>query len=97
MKFLGKIALAILAPWTSKRLWMVIIGLVFLNGIFWPAVYYLYSFTEQWRAEIFFKMFCFIMGSCDTIVLGYLGFQTFGNGAASTATDAVQKLIEKGN
>lgn len=96
MKIFGQIILAILAPWTSKRLWMTIIGLLFLNSMFWTGVYYLYSFTDQWKAEIYFKMFALVIGACVTAIMGYLGFQTFGNGAASSATNVVQTIIEKG-
>lgn len=64
-----------------------------MQSLFWPSVYYLYSFVEQWKAEIFFKMYVTIMGSCNIIVLGFLGFQTFGNGGVSGAADAVQKII----
>lgn len=73
---------------------MTVIGLIMFQSLFWPAVYYLYTFTEQWKAEIFFKMFAIIIASCNVAILGFLGFQSFGNGATSGAANAIQRIIE---
>lgn len=99
MRLLGKIALAMLAPWTSRRLWMCIIGLLVINSLFWTATWYLYSFTEQWRGEIFYRMFASTMWGTTAIVFSYLGIQALMSGwtntTAQTATSILQTALEK--
>lgn len=87
-----RIAIAIITPWTSKRLWMTVIALTFLNSLFWPAVKCLYSFTQEWQLKYFFFMYSMVIGAGVTVILTYL--LKISNGVGSTA-DSVQKLIEK--
>lgn len=71
-----KILLAILAPFASRKLWMVTISIFFVSSLYWTSLWYLYSFTEQWKAELFYKMYASTAISISGIVFGYLGFQT---------------------
>lgn len=99
MKIFGKIILAILEPLTSRKLWMTVIGLAVMNALYWTSVYYLYSFTNQWMAQLFYNMFNSVCWTTSMIVLGYLGLQTIAGGwtnsSASVATSAIQSLFEK--
>lgn len=99
MKILGQICLAILEPLTSRKLWMTLLGLIVINSLFWACVYYLYSFTEPWQADIFYKMSNSAMWTTSAIVLGYLGLQTVAagwtNATTSAATSMINKLTEK--
>jgi hypothetical protein len=94
MKTFGKIAIAFLAPWTSRKLWMTVVALVILHSLFWTSVWYLYSFAEQWRAEIFYRMFNSTMWATTMAVLGYLGLQTLAQGWTQTTTSAISSVTQ---
>ena len=94
-EIISKIILAILTPWTSKRLLMAIIGLAIINSLFWTSVYYLYSFPTEPQAGYFFKMFCVCIGASVTIVMWYLGIQTWGDDPLKGVSNAVNKLVTK--
>lgn len=95
----GKLLAAIFAPWTSRRLWMTIIGVFVVQSLYWVSVYYLYSFEEQWKGEIFYKMFSATAWTISMMMLGYLGLQTLAQGWTNTtsqsASSAIQSLFEK--
>lgn len=94
-----KIALAMIAPWTSRKLWMVIIGLSVVISLFWTSVYYLYSFTDPAHITAFESMFQTTAWTVSAIILGYLGFQSvmdgFKRNVVSTGQQVVQSLFEK--
>jgi hypothetical protein len=93
-----KIGLAILDPFTSRKLWMTVIGLIVINSLFWTSVWYLYSFTEQWKAQLFYQMFASTAWATTGIVFSYLGISAllsgWTNSTVSTATSALNTLIE---
>jgi hypothetical protein len=91
--FIGRILLAMLIPWTSKRLWMGIIGLIVINAKFWCIVYYLYSFTTEPQMGYFFKLATFAMGIDATIVMWFIGLQSFKQGDLSL--NLIDRLIPK--
>jgi len=88
-----------LMPWTSRKLWMSVIGLAVLNGLYWTSVWYLYSFTEQWKGELFYKMFASTMWGTTAVIFSYLGIQALMSGwtntTAQTATSILQTALEK--
>lgn len=91
---MGEILMAITGPFTSRKLWASVISVLILQSLFWTSVFYLYSFTEQWRAEIFFKMFTQTNWGITGIVLGYLGLQTVASGWTNATTSAVTTTIQ---
>jgi hypothetical protein len=94
-----KVTLALFAPWTSSKLWMTIIALLIINSLFWTSVWYLYSFVEQWRAQLFYQMFNSVMWTTSMLVLGLLGLQTLAQGwtntTATVATNALSSIFHK--
>lgn len=81
MNIFKRILIAILEPWTSKKLWMTLIAIIIMQQLFWLATWYLYSFPEEWRAKFFVEMFFVTQGTIATIVLGFLGFSRTTIGA----------------
>lgn len=98
VKLFGRIVLAMLEPWASRKLWMTVIGLLVINSLYWTSVFYLYSFTEPFKAEIFYKMFSTAMWGTTAIVFSYLGIQALMSGwgnAAGVVTSTVQSVFKK--
>jgi hypothetical protein len=98
MKLFGKIALAMASPWTSRKLWMTILGVLIVQSLYWVSVWYLYSFTEQWKGELFYKMFASTAWTISMMMLGYLGLQTLASGwtntTANTASSVLNTILE---
>ena len=86
MSMFRKILIAILEPWTSRKLWMTLLAVIIMQQLFWLATWYLYSFAEEWKAKYFVQMFFVTQGTITTIMLGYLGFSNFTSGAGIIAT-----------
>jgi threonine/homoserine/homoserine lactone efflux protein len=76
---LGKIFAALIAPWTERKLWMVLIGIAIMQQIFWVWVYYSYSFTEQWRADMVAIRYDHLQNWIGGILAWYLGLRTGEN------------------
>lgn len=93
MKLFGQIALAMLSPWTSRKIWMTLLGVFVVQTLFWTSVWYLYSFTEQWRAEIFYKMFQSTAWTISMMMLGYLGLQTLATGWTNTTSVTASTVL----
>lgn len=95
----GKIALAILAPWTSRKLWFGFIGLSVIITFFWTSVNYLYSFTDQAHIAAFEAMFQTTAYTVGVIVCFVVGATGFTDGMKRTITSSaitsVQSLIPK--
>lgn len=88
----GKILLSFLAPLFGKRLWMSIIAIIVLTGHTMIGINYLYSFTLEWQANIFLKIWQWSEGGILIVVLSYLGLQTWKNG--DKLTDLLEKIIK---
>lgn len=93
MKLLPKILLAMASPWTSRKLWMTILGVFVVQSLYWVSVWYLYSFVEQWRGELFYKMFASTAWTISMMMLGYLGLQTLAQGWTNTTASATTSVI----
>jgi hypothetical protein len=72
---------------------MVVIGLLVIDSMFWTAVWYLYSFTDQVHVVAFESMFQTAMWTNSMIILGYLGFQTLAGGLSRNVTTSAQQLV----
>lgn len=55
---------------------MCLLAVIIMQQLFWTTAWYLYSFTEEWRAKLFVQMFFVTQGTIATIMLGYLGFSS---------------------
>lgn len=95
----GKITLAILAPWTSRKLWVCFIGLSVMITFFWTSVNYLYSFTDQAHIAAFESMYQTTAYTVGAIVCFFVGVTGFTDGMKRTITSSaitsVQSLIPK--
>lgn len=91
----SRILVAFLAPWMSRKLWMVIFGLAVINSLFWTAVWYLYSFTDAVHVVAFENMFQTAMWTTSAIILGYLGFQSLMTGFTRNTLSATQNIAEQ--
>lgn len=97
---LTQILLAIITPWTSRKLWLAVIALFFLVSFFWTSVWYLYSFTEPAHIVAFNSMFQTIAWGVVTVVVGYiLDMPSLMNGfkreVVSSTAEIVQSIIKK--
>lgn len=86
-----RILIAILEPWTSRRLWMTILAVIVMQQLFWTATWYLYSFREEWMAKYFVQMFFATQGTIATVMLGWLGFSNIKSNAASLISSIFTK------
>lgn len=96
----SKIVLAMVTPWTSRKLWLAIICLFILQGFFWTSVWYLYSFTDPAHITAFENMFQTIAWGIVTVVIGYiLDMPTLLDGfkrtVTATTSQVVQSIIKK--
>lgn len=96
----AKIFLAMITPWTSQRLWLAIVCLLFLFSLFWSSVYHLYSFSDPAHVVAFESMFQTIAWAATTVVIGYiLDMPTLLNGfkrsVVSSTAQVVQNLVAK--
>lgn len=94
LKLVGAIGMAMLSPFTSRKLWMTLIGLMVVNGLYWTSVWYLYSFTEQWKAELFYKMFASTAWTTMGIIFGYLGLTVLAAGWTNTTMSASSSILQ---
>lgn len=74
MTLVKRILVALLEPWTSRKLWMTLFAVIIMQQLFWLATWYLYSFQQEWQAKYFVQMFFVTQGTITTMMLGYLGF-----------------------
>lgn len=99
MKTPSKIFAAILAPWSSRKLWMSIIGLVIVHSQFWAMIWYLYSFNDPAHIAAFEALCQTCLWTTSAIVLGYLGIQgvmdNFGRNVVSSTSQVVQNILQK--
>lgn len=92
MNFLAKLAKVLLHNFSSRKLWMTLIALSLLYGIYWRAVAMIYSFDDAAQLNAFLSLTTQMLWGVITIVLGYVGIQTAQN-FSSNASNAIQSLV----
>jgi vancomycin permeability regulator SanA len=80
---LKKITAAILALWSSRKLWMSITAVAIMWGIYWHTAYHITKLANDLPADkigvllpILNDMYQVMMYGVVTIAVGYTGFQT---------------------
>jgi len=90
----NKILVAMFAPWTGRKLWMTLIATFFLQQLFWTWVWYQYTFTEQWRAEMVANRYDALQNWIGIFFCSFLGLQTTQNIVELVKTKTLTNKIE---
>lgn len=93
-----KVIAALLALWSSRKLWMTIFGVGVLYAIYRDSVYLLGQFPRPEQVVAFESLYQTAMYGIVTIVVGYTGFSTlqgFTRNTTSTALNVAQNLFSR--
>lgn len=90
----AKIALAMISPWTSNRMWLAIVSILILMNFFWVGVYYLYSIPVS-HVSAFESMFQTIAWGVVTVVVGFiLDMPNLLNGFKRVVASSTSTMVE---
>lgn len=86
---LGKVIGGLLAVWTSRKLWMALIGIGVIVSIYRDSVMLLWSFSVPEAINVFNYMYQSMMAAITGIVFWYIG-----KTPKSEVSDAGKKIVE---
>lgn len=94
MKLPSKIATAILATWTSRKLWTTLIGVIIVYGLYRDSVMLLWSFSTPESIVAFNSMYQTAMICITAIVATYCGVDGFKDMLKRNVTDVGQQIVD---
>lgn len=88
---------ALVATWSSRKLWMTVFSVLVVYGTYWHSVNHLYSLTRPEQITALSTMYIAMLSVLGVVIAAYLGTNALSTrfGVSSAAQLISQTLTEK--